>query len=164
MALGQNTQERKTYLSISNGKVVQGKGEDKQLFSFVEGTLEEIYTRQTSFGGEYVVRWYIDLRDGADLYSLCFPFSSGVFKSIVLSLAASETLTASTTIKIEPYEGRNGFTRVAVFADGAKLGWVTKELPPLQIVTIGGKQIKDDTKRMEFISSLVGRIQNKVRK
>lgn len=164
MALGQQQQERKTYLSISHGKVVQGTGESRQLFSYVDGSIEAIYTKRSNFGGEVVVRWYIDLRDGADLYSLCLPYSSGVFKSIILSLAAYTELTASTPVRIEPYEGRNGFTKVVVYADGVKLDWITKQLPPQDIVTIGGKQIKDDTKQMEFISSLVQTIQGRVQK
>lgn len=161
MALGQQ-QERKIYLSINHGKVVQGTGEGKQLFSYVDGTIEAIYTKRSTFGGEEVVRWYIDLRDGGELYSLCIPYSSGVFKSIVLALAAEENLTASTPVRIEPYEGRNGFTKVVVYADGTKLDWITKQLPPQETITIGGRQIKDDTKQMELITSYVKLIQGRI--
>lgn len=160
--LGQQQQERKTYLSINHGKVVMGTGESRQLFSYVEGTIEAIYTKRSTFGREVVVRWFIDLRDGADLYSLCLPYSSGVFKSIILSLASHTELTASTPVKIEPYEGKNGFTKVVVYADGAKLDWIAKQIPPQEVVTVGGKQIKDDTKQMEYITSLVGAIRGRL--
>lgn len=162
MALGRQQQERKIYLSINHGKVVQGTGEEKQLFSYVDGAIEAIYTKRSTFGGEEVVRWYIDLRDGAELYSLCLPYSSGVFKSIVLALAAEQSLTASTPVRIEPYEGRNGYTKVIVYADGTKLDWVTKQLPPQETITIGGRQIKDDTKQMELITSYVRLIQERI--
>jgi len=162
MALGRQQQERKIYLSINHGKVVQGTGEEKQLFSYVDGAIEAIYTKRSTFGGEEVVRWYIDLRDGAELYSLCLPYSSGVFKSIVLALAAEQSLTASTPVRIEPYEGRNGYTKVIVYADGTKLDWVTKQLPSQETITIGGRQIKDDTKQMELITSYVKLIQERI--
>ena len=164
MALGQHQQERKTYLSINHGKVVQGTGESKQLFSYVDGTIQAIYTKRSTFGSEVVTRWYIDLRDGAELYSLCLPYSSGVFKSIILSLAAYRELTASTPVRIEPYEGRNGYTKVVVYADGVKLDWITKQLPSQEIVTIGGKQVKDDSKQMEYISSLCATITERIKK
>ena len=92
------------------------------------------------------------------------PYSSGVFKSIILSLASYENLTTSTPVRIEPYEGRNGYTKVVVYADGIKLDWITKQLPPQEIVTIGGRQVKDDTKQMEYISSLCTTIRERIRK
>ena len=165
--LGQTTTEtdsRKIYLSISHGKVIQGTGANKQLFSYVDGTIEAVYQKTSRFGKEVVNRWYIDLRDGAELYSLCLPYSSGVFKSIILSLAADRELTASTPVRIEPYEGRNGYTKVVVYASGVKLDWITKQLPPQETITIGGRQVKDDSKQMEFITSLVQTIQGRLNK
>mgnify|MGYP003291432972 CR=1 FL=1 len=64
MGLGNNQTERKTYLSISHGKVVKGTGADKQLYSYVDGTIEAIYQKRSTFGNEVVNRWHIDLRDG----------------------------------------------------------------------------------------------------
>lgn len=162
--LGHETQRRKTYLSISHGKVVQGTGESRQYFSYVGGAIQAIYTKNSTFENGTVKRWYIDMRDGEELYSLCLPYSSGVFKAIILSLASVTDLTASTPVRIEPYEGRNGYTKVVVYADGVKLDWVTKQLPPQEIVTIGEKQIKDDTKQMELISSLCTQITEKINK
>lgn len=156
--LGKTTAEtdsRKIYLSINHGKVVQGTGADKQLYSYVDGTIEAIYQKRSTFGKEVVVRWYIDLRDGADLYSLCLPYSSGVFKSIVLSLASDEALSSSTPVRIEPYEGRNGYTKVVVYSDGVKLDWIVKQLPEQEVVLVGGKQVRDDSKQMEYICSVV---------
>ena len=163
MALGQR-QERKTYLSITHGKVAQGTGDSKQYYTYIDGCIEAIYTKHSHFGGEDVVRWYIDMRDGEELYSLCLPYSSGVFKSIILSLAADRELTASTPVRIEPYEGRNGYTKVVVYASGVKLDWITKQLPPQETITIGGRQVKDDSKQMEFITSLVQTIQGRLNK
>ena len=160
----QQQQQRKTYLTINHGKVVQGSGEQRKLFSYVEGTLRNIYTKRSQFGKETVVRWFIELEDGAELYSLCLPYSSGVFKSIILSLAGYETLTASTLVRIEPYEGSNGYTKVVVSLDGVKCDWITKQLPPRETVTIGGRTVTDDTKQMELIISFVDKVKERIRK
>lgn len=167
MALGntrQETKEKKTYLSINKGKVVAyTSGGTKKYYSYVEGRIRAIYTLRSNFNGEEVKRWYIDLRDGKDLYSLCLPYSSGVFKGIILSLASAKDLRASTLVKIIPYEGNNGFTKVVVYADGEKLEWIKKQLPPRETITIGGKEVKDDTKQMEFVSTLCKEIQDKIK-
>lgn len=160
MALGkkQNTDSRKIYLSINHGKVVQGSGANKQLYSYLDGSIESIYKKRSTFGNEVVTRWYIDLRDGEELYSLCLPYSSGVFKSIILALASDEALSSSTPVRIEPYEGRNGYTKVVVYSEGVKLDWVTKQLPEKEIVSVGGKTIRDDSKQMELIETYVNQI------
>lgn len=157
MALGNNEHiaTSKVYLSIAHGKVVRGSGTNKQLYSFVDGALEAIYQKSTTFGNEVVNRWYMDLRDGGIIYSLCFPYSSGVFKSIILSLASDEALTQATPIRIEPYEGKNGYTKVVVYSEGVRLDWITKQLPEQKEVTVGGKTIKDDSEQMAYICSLV---------
>ena len=161
MALGQKL-EKKIYLSINNGKVVQGTGENKQYYNYINGFIEAIYIKHSNFGGEKVARWFMDMRDGEELYSLCFPYSSGVFKSIILSLASLENLTTNTPVRIEPYKGRNGYNKVVVYADGIKLDWITKQIPQQEIVTIGGKQVKDDTKQMEYITYLCSMITERI--
>lgn len=50
-----------------------------------------------------------------------------------------EDLTNSIAVRIEPYEGKNVYTEVIVFADGIKLDWITKQLPPQEIITIVGE-------------------------
>ena len=159
MALGKvdETKGRKYYLSISDGRVVHSENGQKKYYSFVEGSLERIYKLDRVFNGETVPVWYMDIRgEKGELYSLSLPYKSGVFKSIVLSLASEPTIGLS-TIKIEPYMG-GGFTKVVTSSNGKRLDWVTKELPAVDTVYIAGQPVKDDTKRMEFISSLVAKI------
>jgi hypothetical protein len=164
MALGQNDNRRKTYLSINHGKVVKGSGAAKEEYSYIDGTIEAIYTKRSTFGNEEVERWFIDIRDGNDLYSLCLPYASGVFKSIVLALASDEALTSSTPVRIEPYEGKNGYTKVVVYSDGVKLDWITKQLPPQQTIKVGGKQIRDDSEQMKLICSFVDILRKRIAK
>lgn len=154
---------KRTYLSINHGKVIKSNvNGSKEVFSSVDGTLETIYSKKSVFGSEEVVRWFIDLRDGEELYSLCLPYASGTFKSIILALASDQSLSPSSMVRIEPYEGSNGYTKIKVWSDGAKLDWITKQLPEVPTRTIGGKTIKDDSKRMEYIISLVNTINKRL--
>ena len=164
MALGQTGEQnlKKTYLSITNGKIVYSSEKGNPIYySYCDGVLEGIYQRERNFHGEKVVRWYIDLRDGEQIYSIYLPYGSGTFKSIVLALASEESLNSSTPIRIEPYE-RGGYTKIKVFADGVKLDWITKELPEVKEIEIGGRKVKDDSKRMEFIYSLCKTINERI--
>lgn len=162
--LGQTEKKRKIYLSINHGKVVQGTGANKKYYSYIDGNIEAIYTKRSTFGAETITRWYIDIRDGEELYSLCLPYSSGVFKSIILALASDEALNFTTPVRIEPYEGKNGYTKVVVYSKGVKLDWIVKQLPPQEKVTIGGREVKDDSKQMQLINSYVATIRERINK
>lgn len=163
MGLGNRQQQRK-WLSIHHGVVELSQDGEKQSFSFVEGHLASIYTAQRNYGGDDITKWFIDLQDEeGDLYSISFPYASGTFKSIVLALASATGLTSATTIKIAPYQKEN-YTNVVVYADGVKLDWAVKQLPPVDYVTINGQRIKDEAKRMELITSLVDEINQRARK
>lgn len=157
MALVKNreNESNRIYLSITDGKVARGTRLGKEYFSYVDGHLENIYSKVSIFGNEEVNRWFFELRDGEELYSLCFPYSSGVFKSIILALASDEALQPSTTLRIEPYKGKNGYTKVSVYSDGNRLDWLLKGLPEQEKIIVGDKEVRDDTKQMEIITTLV---------
>ncbi len=166
MALGNiNAQQSNTkWLSIHHGKVELSYNGQKQLFGYVEGKLLSIFKKERNYNGEAVLKWFVNLRDDeGDLYSISFPYQSGTFKSIVLALASATDLTASTTIKIEPYQ-KGSYTNVVVYADGAKLDWVVRQLPPVDYVTINGQRVKDEGKRMELITSYVDTINDRAKK
>lgn len=157
-------QQQVKWLSIHHGKVELSENGQKQLFSYVEGSNVSIYKKERNYNGEAVLKWFVNLRDEeGDCYSISFPYASGTFKSIVLALASATELTSSTTIKISPYQKGN-YTNVVVYADGAKLDWAVRELPPLDYVTINGQKIKDEAKRMELITSLVGSINERAKR
>ena len=166
MALGTIDQDtkRKIYLSISHGKVVHylsgGRAEN---FKNIEGKLQDITIKERSFNGVKTNFWYIDIKDGGELYSISLPYVSGTFKSIILALASYQSLSKETTILIEPYEKGN-YTKVAVYADEKKLDWVVKELPPLKEVVVGGKTFSDDTERMEFIKRIASQVKERIGK
>lgn len=156
-----NTKSKKDrkYLTLRDGMVVYKNNGKEETYSYVEGNLSKVFKLDRNFNGETVPMWYMNIEspDG-ESYSISFPYNSGPFKSIVLSLASLDSLTTSTTIRIETYE-KNGFTKVVTRADGNKLDWVTSELPATTTVVVSGQKVKDSSKRMEFIEGLVSKIE-----
>lgn len=158
-----SSNRRKIYLNIKEGAVVKRTPEgEEEKFSFVEGHLENISQKERTFRGETVIYWYIDLRDdeSKELFSIGFPYGSNTFKSIILQLASEEGLEGAKNgriVRIEPYT-KDGYDKVQVWSGENKLSWVTRELPPIEDVVIGGRKMKDDSKRMAFISSLTDKI------
>ena len=155
--LGEYTeqQKKKIYLNVKDGHLVRRTEDGELRYTFVSGAIENIYTKQRTFRGEAVTYWYIDMRDpDGELYCLGFSYRSNVFKSIVLSLASATNLN---DIKIEPYL-KNGFEKVVVYEGDKRLDWAVKSLPAVEVVTVGGQQVKDDSKRMELVTELVEKI------
>lgn len=166
MALGtiDTDTRRKVFLSISHGKVVHYlTGGEQEFFKNIEGTLQDITIKERSFNGKNTPFWYLDIKDGRETYSLSLPYASGTFKSIILSLASYSSLSKETRVLIEPYE-RNGYTKVVVYAEGEKLDWVVKELPPLKQVTVGSNTYSDDTERMNFIRNTASQVRERIGK
>jgi hypothetical protein len=153
--LGQR--EKKTYLNISGGKIVRRTDSGKtETFDFVEGELERIYQRDREFRGEKVPYWYLELRDSqsGEIYSLGINSSSGVWRSLILSLGSCSNFLLP--IRISPYK-KGEYDRVSVYSGGERLDWVS-DLPPVEEIVVGGRRIKSVEKREEFISGIVQRI------
>lgn len=158
----ENELNKKKYYSISHGKVVHYLPEGGlERYKSIEGHVTDVYLKDRTFNGQKVPFWYIDIQDKNELYSVSFPFISGAFKSVILSLASCKTLTRDSWVVIEPYE-KDGYTKVCVFADGQKLDWVTKELPPLKTEIYKGKEFTDDSERMGFIAKIASEVKDRV--
>lgn len=153
--LGQR--EKKSYLNISGGKIVQRTESGKtQTYDYVEGELEKIYQRDREFRGEKVPYWYLDIRDpkSGELYSLGINASSGVWRSLILSLGSCTNFLLP--IRISPYH-KGDYDRVSVYSGGEKLDWVS-DLPPVEEIEVGGMKIKSVEKREAFFRELVDKI------
>lgn len=163
--LGKQTEPlRKIYLSIAKGKVERTlENGQKESYNYVEGRLEQIHSKERTFGSDTVKYWYLDLRDGEELYSIGCPVYSGVLRSIILSLASEQSLSPNTLIRLETYE-KNGYTKVSVFADGVGLDWITKELPAVKTQKVGGRTVKDESERDAYIESLIDSIQKRIQR
>lgn len=159
MALGKSRRiTPRKYLTISYGKVVSSNGEKKRAHSYVSGVLENIHSRQFILGGNEVVKWYIDMHDRKRSYSICLPYSSGVFKSIVLALMSNESLTSTTPVRIAPYDGVDGYTKVNVYCKGERLQWQAK--PTAE----DGKEDENKGEFMQLICSYVNVINERLMK
>ena len=153
--LGQR--EKKSYLNISGGKIVQRTESGKTLtYDYVEGDLEKIYMRDREFRGEKVPYWYLDIRDpkSGELYSLGINASSGVWRSLILSLGSCTNFLLP--IRISPYH-KGDYDRVSVYSGGEKLDWVS-DLPPVEEIEVGGMKIKSVEKREAYFRELVDKI------
>lgn len=153
--------ERKIFLNIAEGKVTRrGDSGRVEKYDFVEGTLERIYKRDREFRGEKVLYWYLDIKDtkGGETYSLGIHSTSGVWRSIILSLGSVETFLIP--IKICPYR-KGEYDKVVVYSGDTRLDWVS-ELPPVEIIDVQGEKVKSSVKRDKFISELVEEVNRKI--
>ena len=154
-----------TYLSAREGKFVVTTGEHKgEEYDYIDGNLLRIEKRIRQFGTEAVPYFYVDMADSTtgERYTLTFPYSSGVFKSLLLSLASSKSLSTESVVRIDIYR-KGEFTKLVVWEDGLKLDWVTKELPPVKSLNVGGKRVIDDRERMAKIESYIPQVNNLLR-
>jgi hypothetical protein len=157
--LGQT--EKKIFLNIAEGKVTRRVGNGRvEKYDFVEGTLERIYKREREFRGEKVLYWYLDIKDtkGGDTYSLGIHSTSGVWRSIILSLGSVESFLFP--IKICPYR-KGEYDKVVVYSGDTRLDWVS-ELPPVEVIEVQGEKVKSSVKREKFISDLVDKVNRKI--
>lgn len=158
MSLG--TKHNKTFLNIREGKIIKKGPNGEETYTYVEGYLGAIYTREREFKGEQVKYWYIDLQEpsGGEIYSLSIPYTSGVAKSILNALASSDELGL---VRIEVYQSGD-YTKATVYNKGQRIPWKYPQLPPLEEIQIGGRTVKDDSKRMEFIEGIAREVADKI--
>ena len=145
------------YLNIKEGRIVTKDKEGKEhLYDYVEGDLQRIYQKEREFKGEKVKYWYIELAgDKPELYyELALPYRSGTALSIFNCLASAEKLQR---VKISPYQSK-GYTKVVVTNNGEKLSWKYPQLPAIELVKVGDREVKDDSKRMKFLEEIVNTI------
>jgi len=148
---------RRIYLNVKDGKIYKGA----EAYDFIEGYLRGIELRDRTFRGETVKYWYTDIEaKSGQLYTLALSYNNGLAKSLFNALASASSFTQK--IKIEPYL-KGEYQKVKVSQSGEALLWKSPELPPIEEIQLGGKTIKDESKRMEFIEALVNEINDKLK-
>lgn len=159
MSLGVHTEKK--YLNIKDGRIThKDRSGEVKFYDYLEGYLKGITTRDRDFRGETVKYWYLDFmdEDSGELYSLSLSYHSGVVKSILNSLASAERLGL---IRITPYQSGD-FTKVVVTNNGETLSWKYAKLPPREEVVVGGRTVKDESKRMRFFETIAREVLNTV--
>lgn len=158
MSLGVIT--KKTYLNIRDGKVILKENGSETIYDYVEGHLKNITIVIREFNREKLKFWNIELLDSSgELYVLSVNYSSGVAKSILNSLAFIEGEIEN--VRITPYL-KDGYTKAVVHHNGEKLKWKYDTFPEVDVVRVGDKEVKDDTKRMKWFEELTEGIVKKI--
>lgn len=161
MALGNNEPiKRTTFLNIKDGKVyAKNPNGSLSAYGFVEGVITSIAVkdRRTNAGAPFK-DWAIEMNDPdtGDEYTLCISYRSGVMVSLIMSLA-SDLEHVGERVRIEPYM-KGQYTNIAVYLDGIKLDWLTRDLPPVEYQEVAGQRIRNDAARMQFLHEWVNRI------
>lgn len=155
---------RKIFLRISNGAIISKKNGEVTSFEAISGSLKGIELKEHEFENKKFRNWHILLADQGtgEEYDISVSRDSGVFKSIVRSLVTEQGLGNLDDIKIEAYTSRTGFTNAAVSAGGQKLHWTDEPMPPVRYVTVGDNEVADNSAQMNWIQTLVDRINARV--
>ena len=88
------------------------------------------------------------------------PYSSGVAKAILNSLASVEELGK---VRIETYQSGE-FTKSIIYNNGDRLSWKYSTHPPIEEVKVGERIVKDDSKRMALFNEIAQNIVNSINK
>lgn len=179
MALGEN--QSSTYLSITNGKIARrvkektaksvsrttasGKEVHEELYDFIEGHLIDIKTKDIpeEYGGGKT--WLLQINDGENEYQLQFPYSSGYANGFLMSI---QNCDLTKPIKFFPWAKEvDGKKKTALYLNQQNNmgGWEAAEwvytkdkpngCPPMVQTKYKGKDVWDDTDRMEFLSEMI---------
>lgn len=162
------TAENTIFLNIKEGAIVRRTPKGEERYSSLLAKVTDIILVSRTFNKEQVNYWYINLQDEeGNTYSLGFAYSNNLFKSIILQLASVEGLEAvstNTPIKFSPYN-RNFYDKIQLYVGENKLAWAVPvtELPSVKEIELGGRKIKDDSERMEFIIKYVEKIKEVIK-
>lgn len=174
MALGNNNSA--IFLSIADGKIVRrfqqptanskertitkgpnaGRVVHEEHYSFVEGVITDIQTRDSDYGKS----WNVTIKDGSETYVLQMDYSGGYSSAF---LKALPNVDFSSKVKLSPkmtIEGDKKKTTLFVNQHGAACKhYFTKDnpngLPQMRQVKIKGELRWDDSDMMEFFENMV---------
>lgn len=152
--------KKKIYLRIANGSIISKKDGVETSFGAISGSLKSIELKEHEYDNKKFKNWHIILADPAssEVYDLSVSRSSGAFKSIVRSLVTEQGLASLDDINIEVYTSKSGYTNASVTAAGQRLHWVDEQMPAITYVKVGENEVADDTAQMNWIQTLVDRI------
>ncbi len=158
--INETEKARKIFLRISNGAIVSKKNGEVTSFEAISGALKGIELKEHEFENKKFRNWHILLSDTetGEEYDISVSRDSGAFKSIVRSLVTEQGLGNLEDIKIEVYTSKTGFTNAVVSAGGQKLHWTDEPMPPVRYVTVGDNEVADNSAQMNWIQTLVDRI------
>lgn len=174
MALGNNNSA--IYLNVADGKIVRrfqnatkdskervlakgpnaGKVVHEEHYSFVEGKIVDIQTKDSEYGKS----WLVTIQDGEEKYILQMDYSGGYSSAF---LKALPNVDLSSKVKLSPkmtIEGDKKKTTLFVNQHGAACKhFYTKDqpngLPQMKKIKVKGKDQWDDSDMMQFFEDMV---------
>ncbi len=151
---------KRIFLRISHGAIISKKNDTVTSFGAISGALKSIELKEHEFDNKKFRNWHIILTDteSGEEYDIAVSRDAGVFKSIVRSLVTEQGLGNLDDVKIEVYTSRAGYTNSVVSAGGQKLHWTDEPMPPVCYVTVGENEVADTSAQMNWIQTLVDRI------
>lgn len=163
MPLGTDNQKRRLFLNFRDGALVhKDRDGNVRLYDYAEGYLRSITTPTRTYGPETVKVWNFELEDPetGDVYVLSTSYSSGIAKSLLLALASPERLGL---VRVSTYL-KDDYPRVKVVSDGERLDWKYKaeDFPPVEVVNVGGKEVRLDAERMKFFERVADEVRAKI--
>ena len=143
---GLGVSERSVFLNIKNSKILYKPSKEEEVYyNFVAGKLTKIVERSQEINGKTIVFYDFLIENSGVKYKLSTIKDSNNFRSIINSLLSVENL-AIAEIKISPYENKNGFTNISVYANGQKTDWCvpSDQLPKIEEVRLkNGNVVRD---------------------
>lgn len=135
-----------------------GKTVHEVFYDSFTGKLINIRTRD----GEYGKSWEFDFKDGGEVYTLQLSYSNS-YATNILKMLPNVDLTKE--MKVQPAQKiEDGKTKSSLFIsqDGTTLKhFFTKDnpkgMPDMEQLTVSGKLVWDDTKRLAFLEEMVNR-------
>lgn len=162
--ISETGKSKKIFRRISKGAIISKRNGEVTSFEAISGSLKGIELREHEFENKKFRNWHILLSDtesGED-YDISVSRDSGVFKSIVRSLVTEQGLENLNDVKIEVYTSKTGFTNAVVSAGGQKLHWTDEPMQAVRYVTVGENEVADNAAQMNWIQTLVDRINAKL--
>lgn len=143
---GLGVSERSVFLNIKNSKILYKPSKEEEVYyNFVAGKLTKIVERSQEINGKTIVFYDFLIENSGVKYKLSTIKDSNNSRSIINSLLSVENL-AIAEIKISPYENKNGFTNISVYANGQKTDWcvASEQLPKIEEVKLkNGNVVRD---------------------
>lgn len=158
---GLGVSERSVFLNIKNSKIMlKTKDGGESFYNYISGKLVKIKERAQEINGNTIVFYDFHIENGDVKYKLSTIKSSSNSRSIINCLMSVDNL-AIAEIKIAPYENKNGYTNIAVYANGQKVDWLVpaEKLPRVEEVVLkSGKSVRDSGELDAFFEKFVSEL------
>lgn len=172
MGLNINTGDRVTFLQITNGKLVKqvkqptdksvtrvnkvGRTVHEEFYDSMDGQIIDITIKESEYGKF----WVISLKSGSDTYKLEMNYSGGYAMSFLKALPnadLSKPLTLTPRLNIDG-DKKQSVLFVSQNGKALKHFWNKDnpgDLPPLDKIKVKGKDVYDDSRRLEFFENYI---------